>query len=183
MVSKNAKSSTLNGKKFVKVFIEFKNVYAKFVYAVEEPFRESYNFPEIIYAIPRGENVITWIWKDGDYDYILLVNMDKSKDKVIYTFTKSSNKTCIEIMSGVNKNDIKTNNKANSITINMPYIGVVWLRGYDSEEICDKIDEVDPKNLPDRHSSHTLLIVLLISIFVFIAIIVRLVLFLYFKKK
>ena len=109
--------------------------------------------------------------------------MDKSKDKVIYTLTKSSKKTCIEIMSRVNKNDIKKNNKANSITINMPYIGVVWLRGYDSEEICDKIDEVVPKNLPDRHSSHTLLIVLLISIFVFIAIIVGLVLFLYFKKK
>ena len=59
MVSKNAKSSTLNGEKFVKVFIEIKNVYANFVYAVEEPFKESYNFPEIIYAIPRGENVIT----------------------------------------------------------------------------------------------------------------------------
>ena len=83
--------------KVIKVFIEFKDVYVKFVYAVEEPFRESYNFQEIIYAIPRGENVRTRIWKDGDYDYILLVNMNKSKDKVIYTLPNQAIKYALKL--------------------------------------------------------------------------------------
>ena len=138
--------------KVVKVFTEFRDVYAKFVYAVEEPFREAYNFPEIIYSIPRGENVIVRIWKDGNYDYILLVNMDKEKQVVTYQFTKPSNKTCIEIMSGVDVTDINQNTENNRVTINIPYIGVVWLRGYDKNEICDKVTKVDPLNLPDRFS-------------------------------
>ena len=89
--------------KAVKVFKEFNDIYWRFVYSVEEPFREEYIFPEMIYSIPRGENVIARIWKDGKYDYILLVNMDRKKKVVTYTFTKPSNKTCIQIMNGIKK--------------------------------------------------------------------------------
>ena len=72
----------------------------------------------MIYSIPRGENVIARIWKDGNYDYILLVNMDKSKKVVNYKFKKPSEKTCIEIMSGVNQEDIKQSiNKYNKSII------------------------------------------------------------------
>ena len=44
----------------------------------------------MIYSIPRGENVIARTWKDGHYDYILLVNMDKSKTQVTYKFQRPS---------------------------------------------------------------------------------------------
>ena len=110
--------------KVVKVFTEFKDVYAKFVYSVEEPFRESYYFPEMIYSIPRGENVIARIWKDGHYDYILLVNMDKSTTQVTYKFQRPSSKTCLEIMSGANIGDL-TLDETNNVVLKMSYIGVV----------------------------------------------------------
>ena len=134
--------------KAVKIFSEFKNTYAKFVYAVEEPFRESYYFPEMIYSIPRGENVVARIWKDGNYDYILLVNMDKSKQEVTYKFRRPSNKTCLEIMSGAQVSDLILDDTFNVI-LKMSYIGVVWLRGYDSDKVCTKVNIVDPSNLPD----------------------------------
>ena len=172
--------------KVVKIFTEFRDVYSKFVYAVEEPFRESYKFPEMIYSIPRGENVIARIWKDGNYDYILLVNMDKDKNEVIYSFTKPSSKTCIEIMSGAEEKDISQNNENNEVTIKMSYIGVVWLRGYDKDEICGEVKKVDPKNLPDSgnfsesSSSHAVAITLTIII---IAIVIGVILYLYITKK
>ena len=136
--------------KVVKVFTEFKDTYSKFVYAVEEDFREGYYFPEMIYSIPRGENVIARLWKEGKYDYILLVNMDKSKQVVNYKFRKPSEKTCLEIIDGVNADDIIQSNNNNQVTINMPYIGVVWLRGYDQDEPCINVEKVDANNLPDR---------------------------------
>ena len=167
--------------KAVKVFKEFKDVYSKFVYAVDEPFRESFKFPEMIYSIPRGENVIARIWKDGNYDYILLVNMDKDKDIVTYKFTKPSNKTCIEIMSGANKKDISQNNANNIVTINITKIGVVWLRAYDKKDICDKVVNIDPIKLPERFASHSSAAIVIIIIF--IIIIVGIVLFLFFTKR
>ena len=178
---KNAKSNPqTEWQKAVKVFKEFKDVYSKFVYKVDEPFRESFKFPEMIYAIPRGENVIARIWKDGNYDYILLVNMDKKKDVVTYQFTKPSNKTCIEIMSGVEKKDVSQNNTNNIVTIKMPFIGVVWLRAFDQKKVCDKIEKIDPVKLPERFSSHTAAIVIIL---ILIIIIVGLVLFLFFTKR
>ena len=170
--------------KTVKIFKEFKDTYAKFVYAVDEPFRESYYFPEMIYSIPRGENVIARIWKDGNYDYILLVNMDKSKQVVNYKFRRPSPKTCLEIMYGVKKDEISFNNGNNEVTIKMPYIGVVWLRGYDKDEECNEVEEVDPNDLPDRFSN--LVTVVLVSVFSVIgllAIIGGIIFFLYKKKK
>ena len=167
-------------KKAVKIFTEFRDVYSKFVYAVDEPFRESYKFPEMIYSIPRGENVIARIWKDGNYDYILLVNMDKSKQVVTYKFTKPSNKTCIEIMSGADEKDISQNNENNVVTINISYIGVVWLRGYDKDDVCDKVEKIDPSNLPDRFSSSKIVLAISLTI---IFIIVGITLFLFFTKK
>ncbi len=170
--------------KAVKVFKEFKEVYQKFVYFVEEPFREGYIFPEMIYSIPRGQNVIARIWKDGKYDYILLVNMDRNKNGITYSFTKPSNQTCIDIMSGIYKNDISQDNAKKLVTIKIPYIGVVWLRGYDSEKVCDKVDEIEPKTLTyrnnDSKSSHTFAIVF--TIFLILAI-TGLVLFLFFTKR
>ena len=139
--------------KTVKVFTEFRDVYSKFVYCVDEPFRESYYFPEMIYSIPRGENVIARIWKNESYDYILLVNMDRDKNLVTYKFKKPSPKTCIEIMYGVNEGDITISNEKNEVSVNMPYIGVVWLRGYDSEEDCTDVIKVDPEDLPDYFAS------------------------------
>jgi len=170
--------------KAVKIFTEFRDVYSKFVYVVDEPFRESYKFPEMIYSIPRGENVIARLWKNGKYDYILLVNMDRKKDVVPYKFTKPSIKTCIEIMSGVNETDIVQNNENSIVTVNMPKIGVVWLRGYDTDSVCDKVTRIDPATIqiiiePNKSSSFILGIVLII-IFV---IIVSIVLFLFFTKK
>ena len=167
--------------KVVKIFKEFKDVYSKFVYSVDEPFRESYKFPEMIYSIPRGENVIARIWKDGKYDYILLVNMDRKKDVVTYNFTKPSNKTCIEIMSGANKKDIIQNNANNIVSIKISYIGVVWLRGYDNDGVCDKVKLIDPKTFKEITSSssnHIWVIFLII-----IMIIIGIVLYLYFTKK
>lgn len=134
----------------------------------------------MIYSIPRGENVIARIWKKGKYDYILLVNMDRKKEVVKYTFTKPSNKTCIQIMSGVNKKDI-TQNKTNSkVTINIPKIGVVWLRGFDSKKACDKVDEIDPKTLKIRGNSHTFAIVFSIILIICIG---GIVFYLFFTKK
>ena len=175
-------------KKVVKVFGEFKDVYSKFVYAVEEPFRETYYFPEMIYSIPRGENVIARIWKDGKYDYILLVNMDKSKQIVTYTFKKPSVKTCIEIMDGVSKEDIIQSHNTTSVTVKMPFIGVVWLRGYDSNNICNKVGQVDPKTIkvgssPKSPSSNSFAIGLSIVLFIIIGSIIGLILFLYCTKK
>ena len=174
--------------KAVKVFKEFKDVYSKFVYKVDEPFRETFKFPEMIYEIPRGENVISRIWKDGNYDYILLVNMDRKKDVVTYKFTKPSNKTCIEIMSGVEEKDISQNNINNIVTINISLIGVVWLRAYDNNTVCDKVVEIDPIKLTERFpsssssssSSHTAAIVIISFL---IIIIVGVVLFLYLTKR
>ena len=168
--------------KAVKIFTEFRDVYSKFVYAVDEPFRDSYKFPEMIYSIPRGENVIARIWKDGKYDYILLVNMDRKKDVVSYKFTKPSNKTCIEVMSGLNVKDIAQNNENNIVTVNMPKIGVVWLRGYDSDSVCDKVARIDPSNLHiiDSKSSFHILIIILIILF---AVFMGIVSFLFFTKK
>ena len=171
-------------KKVVKIFQEFKDIYSKFVYSVDEPFRESYIFPEMIYSIPRGENVIARIWKNGTYDYILLVNMDRKKDVVTYNFKKPSNRTCIEIMSGANKKDITQNNTNNIVSIKISYIGVVWLRGYDSDDVCDRVKLIDPKTFNEitssssSSSSHIWVIFLVI-----ILIIIGIVLFLFFKKK
>ena len=169
-------------KKIVKVFREFKDIYSKFVYMVDEPFREEYYFPEMIYSIPRGENVIARIWKDGNYDYILLVNMDKSKKVVNYKFKKPSEKTCIEIMSGVNQEDIKQSIHSTEVTVNMPYIGVVWLRGYDSNEPCVNAVKIDAINLPERFSVNVALISGII-IGVIIIIIGGILLFFYLTKK
>ena len=168
--------------KVVKVFTEFRDVYSKFVYAVDEPFRETYKFPEIIYAIPRGENVITRIWKDGNYDYILLVNMDKKKQVVTYNFTKPSKKTCIEIMSGADINNITQSKENNIVSVNISKIGVVWLRGYDKDGVCDKVVKVNPSNLPDRFSSTNKVLVIVLPI-AFILILAGIVLFLFFTKK
>ena len=170
--------------KTVKIFKEFKDTYAKFVYAVDEPFRESYYFPEMIYSIPRGENVIARIWKDGNYDYILLVNMDKSKQVVNYKFRRPSPKTCLEIMYGVKKDEISFNNGNNEVTIKMPYIGVVWLRGYDKDEECNEVEEVDPNDLPDRFSNlATVVLISVFSVIGLLAIIGGIIFFLYKKKK
>ena len=169
-------------KKIVKIFTEFRDVYSKFVYAVDEPFRETYKFPEIIYSIPRGENVITRIWKDGKYDYILLVNMNRNAQFVTYNFTKPSNKTCIEIMGGANTSDIIQNNAKNIVSVKISYIGVVWLRGYDSNSICDKVKLIDPITLKEKTSSSLILILVIFLIIVFI-IIVGVVIFLLFTKK
>jgi len=184
--------------KVVKVFTEFKDVYAKFVYSVEEPFRESYYFPEMIYSIPRGENVIARIWKDGHYDYILLVNMDKSKTQVTYKFQRPSNKTCLEIMSGANIGDL-TLDETNNVVLKMSYIGVVWLRGYDSENICTQVKIVDPKNLPDYFNNSdtsdipvppsekpgisTTLIASIVSGSIVFLVIIGIIIFLFIKKK
>jgi hypothetical protein len=168
--------------KAVKIFTEFRDVYSKFVYAVDEPFRESYKFPEMIYSIPRGENVIARLWKDGKYDYILLVNMDRKKDVVSYKFTKPSNKTCIEIMSGVNANDIVQNNENSIVTVNMPKIGVVWLRGYDSDSVCDKVEKIDPLTLQVIVDSK-LSYILIIGLILLFVVIIGIVLFLFFTKR
>ena len=168
--------------KAVKIFTEFRDVYSKFVYAVDEPFRESYKFPEMIYSIPRGENVIARLWKDGKYDYILLVNMDRKKDVVSYKFTKPSNKTCIEIMSGVNTNDIVQNNENSIVTVNMPKIGVVWLRGYDSDSVCDKVERIDPLTLQVIVDSK-LSYILIIGLILLFVVIIGIVLFLFFTKR
>ena len=169
--------------KVVKVFTEFKNIYSKIVYYVDEPFRESYYFPEMIYSIPRGENVIARIWKKDNYDFILLVNMDKSKNVVTYKFKKPSPKTCIEIMSGAKEEDIKITNEKNEVSVNISYIGVVWLRGYDSDDDCTKVIKVDPENLPDYFATNTALIVGLTITGVLILAIGGLILFLFLKKK
>ena len=168
--------------KIVKVFTEFKDLYSKIVYAVEEPFRESYIFPEMIYSIPRGENVIARIWKHEKDDYILLVNMDTKKKTVTYSFTKPSSKTCIDVISGVNKEDITQDNTKNLVTVQIPYIGVVWLRGYDSDDDCDKVETIEPKDLSINNpsSSHAWVIVLII---IFILIIIGVVVYLYLTKK
>ena len=170
--------------KVVKVFTEFNNIYSKFVYCVDELFRESYYFPEMIYSIPRGENVIARIWKNQSYDYILLVNMDKSKNVVNYKFKKPSSKTCIEIMYGVKEEDITISNDKNEVTVNMPYIGVVWLRGFDSKEDCTEVIKVDPENLPDyfASSNHALIVGLTVTGFLLLAI-GGFILFLFLKKK
>ena len=169
-------------KKAVKVFNEFSNIYWKYVYCVDEPFRESYVFPEMIYSIPRGENVIARIWKNGTDDFILLVNMDRKKEVVTYTFTKPSNKTCIQIMSGINKKDITQNNTNSKVTIKIPHIGVVWLRGFDSNKVCDKVDEIDPITLKIRvnNSSHTFAIVFSLILIICIA---GIVFYLFLTKK
>ena len=170
--------------KAVKVFTEFRDIYSKYVYLVDEPFRESYKFPEMIYSIPRGENVVARIWKDGNYDYILLVNMDKDKNIVTYQFTKPSNKTCIEIMSGVNEKDIAQNNDNNIVTINISYIGVVWLRGYDQDDVCDKVIKIDPSDLPDRFNSQSSNALIITFIIIFIILIIGgIFLFLFLTKK
>lgn len=170
--------------KAVKVFTEFRDIYSKYVYLVDEPFRESYKFPEMIYSIPRGENVVARIWKDGNYDYILLVNMDKDKNIVTYQFTKPSNKTCIEIMSGVNEKDIAQNNDNNIVTINISYIGVVWLRGYDQDDVCDKVIKIDPTDLPDRFNSQSSNALIITFIIIFIILIIGgIFLFLFLTKK
>ena len=168
--------------KIVKIFTEFKDVYSKIVYLVEEPFRESYIFPEMIYSIPRGENVIARLWKDKNYDYILLVNMDKEKQTVTYSFTKPSNKTCIEIISGVSKDDISQNSLNSLVTIKMPFIGVVWLRGYDSEDICNNVEIIKPENLFVNNSNSSFVVVIILLI-ILIVIIIGIVLFLFFTKK
>lgn len=179
-------------KKVVKVFTEFKDTYSKFVYKVDEPFREEYYFPEMIYSIPRGENVIARLWKDGNYDFILLVNMDKSKKNVIYKFKKPSENTCLEIMSGANEDDIKQNSNNTEVSVNISYIGVVWLRGYDLNKPCVNVVKVDPNKLPERFGAHDqqlsgsgsnvgLIVGLCIGGAVLIA--VGIVLVLYFKKK
>ena len=108
----------------------------------------------MIYSIPRGENVIARLWKDGNYDYILLVNMDKSKQVVNYSFKKPSANTCLEIMYGIKEEDIKQNNDNNQVTVSMPYIGVVWLRGYDKDGPCKEAIKVDPNDLPERFESN-----------------------------
>ena len=170
--------------KAVKVFTEFRDVYSKYVYLVDEPFRESYKFPEMIYSIPRGENVVARIWKDGNYDYILLVNMDKYKKIVTYQFTKPSNKTCIEIMSGVDEKDIVQNNDNNIVSINISYIGVVWLRGYDQDDVCDKVKKIDPTDLPDRFNTQSSNALIITFIIIFIILIIGgIVLFLFLTKK
>jgi hypothetical protein len=170
--------------KVVKVFTEFRDVYSKFVYCVDEPFRESYYFPEMIYSIPRGENVIARIWKNESYDYILLVNMDKSKKVVTYKFKKPSPKTCIEIMYGVKEEDITITNEKNEVSVNMPYIGVVWLRGYDSEEDCTDVIKVDPEDLPDYFASSNVALVAGLTVTgIVLFVIGGLVLFLFLKKK
>jgi hypothetical protein len=169
--------------KAVKIFTEFRDVYSKFVYKVDEPFRESYKFPEMIYSIPRGENVIARIWKDGKYDYILLVNMDRKKDVVSYKFTKPSNKTCIEIMSGVNEKDIVQNNENSIVTVNMPKIGVVWLRGYDTDSVCDKVARINPSTLQVIIDSNSSYIILSIVLSILFAAILGIVLYLFFTKK
>ena len=170
--------------KVVKVFTEFKNIYSKIVYYVDEPFRETYYFPEMIYSIPRGENVIARIWKKENYDYILLVNMDREKNVVTYKFKKPSPKTCIEIISGANEKDIKINNEKNEVSVDISYIGVVWLRGYDIDEECTKVIKVEPENLPDYfNNSNTALIVGLSVTGVLILAIGGLILFMFLKKK
>ena len=106
--------------------------------------------------------------------------MDRNKNGITYSFTKPSNQTCIDIMSGIYKNDISQDNAKKLVTIKIPYIGVVWLRGYDSEKVCDKVDEIEPKTLTyrnnDSKSSHTFAIVF--TIFLILAI-TGLVLFLF----
>ena len=175
-------------KKVVKVFTEFKDIYSKFVYCVDEPFRESYYFPEMIYSIPRGENVIARIWKNNSYDYILLVNMDKDKSTVTYKFKKPSPKTCIEIMSGIEKKDISISNEKNEVTINIPFIGVVWLRGYDSENNCTEVKIIDPKTLTyiepsENETSHIALIVGLTVTGGVLLAVGGLILYFFLKKK
>ena len=48
----------------------------------------------------------------------------------------------------------------------MPKIGVVWLRGYDSDSVCDKVVRINPSNLQvindSKSSSHYLTIFLII---------------------
>ena len=56
-------------------------------------------------------------------------------------------------MYGVKKDEISFNNGNNEVTIKMPYIGVVWLRGYDKDEECNEVEEVDPNDLPDRFNN------------------------------
>ena len=110
--------------------------------------------------------------------------MDKKKDIVSYKFTKSSNKTCIEIMSGVNENDIVQNNENSFVTVNMPKFGIVWLKAYDSDSVCDKVEIIDPSTLQatfdSKLSSHSILILVLVIAFV---IILGIVLFLFSTKK
>ena len=170
-------------KKIVKVFSEFKDTYSKFVYKVDEPFREGYYFPEMIYSIPRGENVIARLWKEGNYDYILLVNMDKSKQSVTYKFKKPSENTCIEIMSGVNEEDIKQNSNNNEVSINIPFIGVVWLRGYDLQKPCVNVVKVDPNKLPERLGKTNVGLIVGLVIGGVALIFIGIVLYIYFKKK
>ena len=146
----------------------------------------------MIYSIPRGENVIARLWKDGNYDFILLVNMDKSKKNVIYKFKKPSENTCLEIMSGANEDDIKQNSNNTEVSVNISYIGVVWLRGYDLNKPCVNVVKVDPNKLPERFGAHDqqlsgsgsnvgLIVGLCIGGAVLIA--AGIVLTLYFKKK
>ena len=174
--------------KIVKVFTEFKNIYSNIVYYVDEEPRYTYYFPEFIYQIPRGENVLARIWKKGHYDYILLVNMDKDKKVVNYKFKKPSPNTCIEIMSGTEVSDISMDNSIN-VNINIPHIGVVWLRGYDNDNICNKAVKVDPENLPKRfddeiiNDGNTFTIIIIIISSLFFAGIVTIVIFLWIKKK
>ena len=174
--------------KIVKVFTEFKNIYSNIVYYVDEEPRYTYYFPEFIYQIPRGENVLARIWKKGHYDYILLVNMDKDKKVVNYKFKKPSPNTCIEIMSGTEVSNISMDNSIN-VNINIPHIGVVWLRGYDNDNICNKAVKVDPENLPKRfddeilNDGNTFTIIIIICSSLFFAGIVAIIIFLWIKKK
>ena len=161
--------------KVVKIFKEFNDVYAKYVYYVDEPFREEYIFPEMIYSIPRGENVIARLWKNDKYDYILLVNMDKSKQIVNYNFKKPSPNTCIDIISGVKPEDIKMDNTTN-VKVSISYIGVVWLRGYDSDSQCDKAKYFD-----EEENSNVVLIS--VTIVLSVVLVAGLVLVLYWRKK
>ena len=108
--------------------------------------------------------------------------MDKSKKVVNYKFKKPSEKTCIEIMSGVNQEDIKQSIHSTEVTVNMPYIGVVWLRGYDSNEPCVNAVKIDAINLPERFPVNVALISGII-IGVIIIIIGGILLFFYLTKK
>ncbi|BFU21071.1 carbohydrate binding domain containing protein [Entamoeba histolytica HM-1:IMSS-B] len=142
--------------KVKKVTYELRDKYADIIMCVEEPPNDKYILP-LNDGLDFKNYVATRQWRCNGYDYILIVNV-RAVNNYIYSFTKASNNTCLEVMMG--SSSIWTE-KGNIVKLNMSSMDVVWIKGYESDHECPNIS-YESSTIPLILISTLLLVILLI---------------------